>query len=125
MLKNFVPSHREIQVCYELNFWNNAQGGGYGFPCDKDGNLIEGEITECGYKNYEYCMSHPEEFDIFNKIEKVENSYREPASGTCHCGEKIFLQNEYMGAYQCPNCGQWYNLYGQELLPPDQWEENY
>jgi hypothetical protein len=30
-----------------------------------------------------------------------------------------------MGANECPHCGQWYNVFGQELLPPDQWEEDY
>ena len=124
MLKDFIRAHREIQVHYELSFWNNAKGGGYGFPCDKEGNLIKDEMNG-GYKNYEYCMSHPEEFDVFNKVKKIENSYREPASGTCVCGEKVFLQDEYMGACQCPNCGQWYNLFGQELLSPEEWEEDY
>lgn len=125
MLKNFIHSHYETEVHYELTFWNNAQGGGSCFPCDKDGNLIKKEMTECGYKNYEYCMSHPEEFDIFNKVERIERSYKEPANGDCHCGEKVFLYNAYMGACQCPKCGQWYNLFGEELLPPEEWEEDY
>ena len=125
MIKNLIRSHIETQVRYELSFWNNSKGGGYGFPCDENGNLNKETMCEEAIQNYEYCLAHPEEFDVFNKVEKMENSYREPASGTCHCGEKVFLQDEYMGACQCPNCGQWYNLCGQELLPPEEWEEDY
>ena len=27
-----------------------------------------------------------------------------------------------MGAFECA-CGQWYNMFGQELNPPEDWEE--
>ena len=53
------------------------------------------------------------------------NGYREPAHGICRCGEEVTLIDEYMGSCQCENCGQWYNLFGQELLPPNQWEEDW
>lgn len=55
--------------------------------------------------------------------EREANGYKPPAYGTCHCGGTVELTDEYMGACECPNCGQWYNLFGQELLPPDMWEE--
>jgi hypothetical protein len=28
-----------------------------------------------------------------------------------------------MGACQCENCGQWYNIFGQELIDPEYWED--
>lgn len=32
------------------------------------------------------------------------------------------LLNGYC-ARECPHCGQWYNLFGQRLKHPDEWEE--
>ena len=45
----------------------------------------------------------------------------EPATGVCECGHRIALWDEYMGACECPHCGRWYNLFGQELNHPDTW----
>jgi hypothetical protein len=39
------------------------------------------------------------------------------------CGKEFKLQDHYCGACECPNCGEWYNLCGQHLNPPEQWEE--
>lgn len=50
-----------------------------------------------------------------------ENGCVIPATGVCKCGNRITLQNEYMGACECPYCGRWYNLFGQELNHPDTW----
>lgn len=54
-----------------------------------------------------------------------EDGTREPRYGKCEeCGARVDLDGyDYMGAVQCPKCGQWYNLNGEELLPPDQWGE--
>lgn len=43
-------------------------------------------------------------------------------SGTCHCGDIVEL-----GGFtcECENCGRLYNWAGQELVPRDQWEEDY
>lgn len=121
MIKNFKEAHTETTISYEVSFLGEDKG--YGFPCDEKGTIKKEEMSEDAIKNYEYCIKHPKEFSIFNEIEKYENSYREPASGICKCGEKIHLFDEYFGACECPNCGQWYNMFGQELLPPSEWEE--
>lgn len=76
-------------------------------------------------KNYDFCMAHPEEFKTaWNKIMYEKYEYTEPSIGRCSCGKEFPLEPVYLGAVQCPNCGQWYNLFGQELLPPEQWENN-
>lgn len=124
MLKKYIPSHKVTEVRYEVNFFNHKDGG-YGFPCDENGNINKETMCKEAIQNYEYCLAHPEEFHVFNKIEKIESSYREPAHGICKCGEEVVLVDEYMGSCQCENCGQWYNLFGQELLPPSQWEEDW
>ena len=41
--------------------------------------------------------------------------------GLCKCGQEVLLMDTYMGATDCPNCGQWYNVFGQELKDPDEW----
>ena len=37
------------------------------------------------------------------------------------CSEEFYLQDEYRGACECPRCGQWFNLFGQELTDPRGW----
>lgn len=37
--------------------------------------------------------------------------------------ELIDLWDEYLGACECPNCGRWYNIMGQELNPPSTWRD--
>lgn len=124
MIKDYKAPWTETVTDYCLNFYSHSDGG-YGFPCDEHGNVKKDDMQEIAVRNYEYCMANPDKFPYaWNEIEKRTRSYRNPASGTCHCGERINLYNDYMGACECPNCGQWYNLFGEELLPPKMWEEN-
>lgn len=117
MIKNYKPSHWVTEKYYKLNFYVDSCGG-CAFDCDENGNLT----NELQRKNYEYCMAHPEKYPYaFNEIEEIEREYKEPATGTCNCGEEIELYNEYMGACECPNCGQWWNLFGQELNTVETW----
>lgn len=41
--------------------------------------------------------------------------------GTCRCGTEVRIEYDET---ECENCGQLYNLFGQELRPRSQWEEN-
>ena len=120
MLKNVTPRERKTIIEFELVFDDGANNG-FGFPCDAQGNLLPG-LSEAAHENLEYAMQHPEKFVRFNKVVKYCRSYTEPARGTCSCGAEVELWDQYYGACQCEKCGQWYNLYGQELVPPDQWE---
>ena len=121
MLTNMVNRQRVKKVSYSLEF-TDGNGTGYGFPCDKFGNVFPLEY-ECARENLTYCMEHPEEFKVWNEVDKNVSSYTEPAQGKCECGREVYLIDEYYGACGC-ECGRWYNLFGQELLPPDQWEED-
>lgn len=107
---------------YSLEYFVDETGG-YSFPCDENGNVLE--MGPEALKNLEQCRQHPEKFIRPGHIRKDVHSYVEPAVGICSCGEDVILEDEYMGACQCGKCGQWYNLFGQELLPPGLWEENY
>lgn len=121
MINNHKRGEWREEVRYALMFYVDRYGG-YAFPCDKDGNVLMDQMEEPARRNYADCLAHPEKYPYsFNEVHREESRYREPDTGVCHCGQKMYLTNEYMGACQCPECGQWYNINGQELLPPDEW----
>lgn len=117
--------HREEVVEYNRQFTRNGEyfGNGFSFPCDENGNLCE-DLTDAAKNNYEWALSHPEKFTD-DGIVKTVRRYTVPAINKCKCGYEFDLYSQYMGACECPACGQWYNLSGQELLPPDQWDKEY
>lgn len=121
MIDSFTPSERKTATRYSLVF-DDGHGNGLWFPCDEEGVLLE-PVNDGARANYQYALAHPEQFARYNKVVKYSYSYWEPAHGICHCGAKVELVNEYMGACQCRRCGQWYIQSGQELLPPEEWEE--
>ena len=124
MLRNFTPHKYYTIKEYELVF-DDGYNNGYAFPCDANGNLLQSEEENpCAHANMRRCLEHPEKFVRFNKIIKYERSVRDNAHGTCVCGNEVELWDSYLGACQCEKCGRWYNLFGQELLPPENWEED-
>lgn len=121
MLKNITP-RKPVEIVDRAIEFTDFDGCGYTFDCDENGNPKF--ACDAAKKNYEYAMAHPEEFPCeFNKFVTRKRTFIEPGYGTCHCGALVTLINEYMGACQCPKCGQWYNLFGQELIDPKYWEE--
>lgn len=121
MLKNYVDKKYYTVTSYELVF-DDGVFNGCGFPCDENGKLFD-DMNDAAKENYKWCMEHPEKFVRFNKVIKHERRTYDNPHGTCDCGNEVELYNEYMGACQCDKCGKWYNLFGQELLPPTEWEE--
>lgn len=116
--RNYI--HKKFYT-YDFNFDRN---GGFSFPCNSLGEVFIKNLTEDGFKNYEWCKTHLEEFESYGIIEH-KKSYAEPAIGKCICGQEVILEEQYMGACQCSKCGQWYNIYGQSLIDPEFWEEDY
>lgn len=98
-------------------------GNGFSFPCDENGNLFD-DLTDSAKNNFAWCLSHPEKV-VDNGVVKSRRRVTTPAINKCKCGLEFGLYSEYMGACECPACGQWYNLSGQELLPPEQWDRDY
>ena len=123
MLTNIIRGEYVTEVRYELAF-DDGHGNGYGFPCDANG-VVDEELTPDALRNLEYCRQHPEAFKRANEVIEIRLQYKEEDRGTCRCGETVYLHDQYLAAFQCPKCGQWYNLFGQELLPPEVWEEDY
>lgn len=122
MLKNYVPRESRIIEEHSLIFFYDDNGG-FSFPCDENGNVALSEMTDCAVANLEDCKKHPERFQYFNKVRTWRRRVSDLAHGTCECGAEVYLYNQYMGACEC-DCGRWYNLFGQELIPPERWEEN-
>ena len=124
MLKAYTPATYRTVTEYELVF-DDGRNNGFGFPCDRDGNLLESEDKNQElHENLKFCLAHPEKFDRFNEVVEYRRRIREGARGICSCGEDLELWDQYYGACQCPNCGRWYNLFGQRLLPTDCWEKD-
>ena len=123
-MKDFKHGEYVEQIEYRLCFYYEP-GGGSAFPCDEHGNVQFDKMQEPAKRNYERCLeAGPEHFPVaFNEVERRVRRWREPNSGICNCGERIELYNEYLGACECPNCGQWWNLFGQELKPVEQWSK--
>ena len=101
------------------------EGCGYAFPCNQFGTVdTKDENYEAWKENYRYCLMHPEEY-IDNGVTTNSWTYTEPAVAECSCGSQLQLIDSYMGACQCGGCGQWYNLFGQALIDPDQWRDEF
>ena len=122
MIKNYIPAYYETITEYDIVF-DIDEFSGFSFPCDKEGNLLS-SVPKEAKENYKNCLEHPEKFKRFNKIVQTERRVRNNSRGTCRCGNEIELYDMYYGTCQCEKCGQWYNLFGQEILPPNEWEEN-
>lgn len=123
MLRNVTQAEWKTNYWFELVF-DDGRNNGFGFPCDASGNILPG-LPEAALTNLAYAKAHPEKFERYNEVVRYKNDYREPGRGTCSCGNTVVLENQYLGACQCSKCGKWYNLYGQELLPPECWEDDY
>lgn len=122
MIANYTEPQWKEEVTFELAY-DDGHGNGFGFPCDEHGNLPP-DLNPDAAANLAWCREHPERFARSGKVLRRVYSYREPAHGTCSCGETVMLTNEYCGACECPNCGKWYNLFGQELEPPERWDKD-
>lgn len=115
---------RITDISYRLNFhYKKDLAIGWSFPCDENGKVLADLMTETAIKNYNHCMLQIEEY-LPPYVETCKSHYTEPAIGECYCGEHIRLENEYLGACKCPKCGRWYNMFGQELIPPKYWDED-
>ena len=120
MLKIIKERELKEETYYTYDF-NRNDGSGFTFPCDFTGKI---QLNKCNEKSYEFCIKNKKDF-IWHGIVEHNNRYWESAIGKCSCGEKVILEAQYMGACQCSKCGRWYNIFGQSLLDPEFWEDNY
>lgn len=93
------------------------RGCGLAFPV-KEGKVILN--NPAAVENFNYAILHPEEYEDLGVITQKQ-TYWQDAKAICECGHEIFLHDSYYGADKCEFCGRWHNLFGHELLPPEQW----
>ena len=110
---------RDYALVYE-----DKQGNGYSFPCDEGGNILWGKISSptAVKRSLDYCKEHSEKWN--GKNGEIVTLISRSHYGICPCcGRKVYLNGEgYFGAFEC-ECGQWYNVFGQALKPPEDWED--
>ena len=124
MAKIIKERTREVSIEYYREFLHKTNGQEYSFPCDEKGEVSN--LPEVAKPNYNNCVAKSvgEDAEFLDKgIVKYEKPYTEPAIIRCDCGEEFYLENQYLGACECPKCSQWYNLFGQRLKPPHLWED--
>lgn len=121
-MSKIIKEREYIEKCdYSRDFTNkDFPDSGWTFPCEADGTL-KSDLTATAIKNCKACFNNPDYID--EGVVKHEWGYYEPAILKCDCGEEIEMENQYMGAFECPKCSQWYNIYGQHLNNPSTWRE--
>ena len=120
MAKILSESKYVEKTYYSYDFDINKDGG-FTFPCDENGIIDFPSLNDGAKQNLIYCLNNTSKFKSIGK-RKHGYSYKEPAVLKCNCSAEFPLINEYLGACECPECGQWYNLFGQELENPSEWE---
>lgn len=102
-------------------FYKDDPDAGFVFPALPNGEPDLANMPKEAILNYNNCMNDDRLDGPEFRVEKRE--YMSPAIGKCICGREVVLDGDYNGAVMC-DCGKWYNLFGQELLPPEYWEDD-
>lgn len=118
MLKSYVPAHTEEIVEKTLEYLHENDCG-YSFDLGADDTPIFS--CQAALDSYEHCEANREKFFWIGKKVRTRR-VKIPARGVCQCGCELPLIGRYYGATEC-DCGLWYNMMGQEILPPEMWEE--
>lgn len=96
---------------------------GFSFECNKNGYVDWSKLSSRGKDNLAMCLKgkNPKTGEkIINAgIEKLTNSYVEPAVGRCACGREV----ELSGFTNTCVCGREYNSAGQQLADRSLWGE--
>lgn len=127
MIKIIKEREKVVDEHYKHNFhWENDPNAGFSFHVDEYGNLLP--TNKDATENYKRCISgemgKERGLKIINDgVQKEKHTYTTNCIGLCSCGTEIELYDQYLAACECPKCGQWYNLSGQELKKPEHWGE--
>ena len=116
MLDDIVPREPTEITCHELVFkLEDRSGGAFAFECDKHGHVYLGRLPELARHCLALCREG--EVDGFRVrpgvVRPSTQSYVEPASGCCRCGQQVVLDNARTNA--CETCGREYDGDGAEL----------
>ena len=111
----------ETEYYHEFRFKDDP-GAGCSFPCDKEGNINFDHMSSGARQNFEFAVSNPDKINDLGIIER-NFAHTEPAIVKDECGVEFALEDQHGGACSCPKCNRWYNLFGQELNPPEHWND--
>lgn len=113
---------RVTKISYEVNFYTrDTDEICSGYPCTENGELKMSEMEQCAINNYNKDLKNP---NLYYRVKKWQHTYTENALFRCDCGKEFNLYDSFMGACDCPKCGQWYSiLNGQKLNPVETWDK--
>jgi len=107
-------------VSYNLTYRRaNNDSRGYGFDCDKDGNVFPPKSPEA-QRSLDLCRAGKDcdSVELVKVgVEKSVHQWTESAIGRCTCGREV----ELSGFTNTCECGLDYNFSGQQLTPRSQW----
>lgn len=111
---------RITNTTYARHFtWRDTPGAGFSFDCDEQGNILSAGFAPEALDNLAKCLDGT--FDVTDDgVVTYTNTYIEPATIRCSCGEIVALEHF---TNTCHRCERDYNLGGQLLAPRDQWGE--
>jgi hypothetical protein len=94
--------------------------GGFGFPCDAQGNVDMSTLPAPAQNNFVACLQGEVRGEPVKDmgVTTWTTTHREPAVGECDdCGAHVELHDF---TNTC-SCGADYNMSGQRLAPRSQW----
>jgi hypothetical protein len=85
-------------------------------PATESGRI--GKLTEQQQRTWD---TYRDDTRYFAEVVELEEKTYTPTVVKCNCGTHVDI---WADADECPTCHQVYNLFGQELAPPSQWERD-
>lgn len=123
MLKVIRESYEELIESYTLYFQTH-KGGGYEFPCDKEGHVDINQLSDVAIPNYQKCISGEIATIRPPYVNDWSRMYRHPKVCKCHCGRELGMYGDGEGLVYC-DCGKCYNTAGYSIRPRSEWVEQY
>jgi len=117
-----IISHRQDveEIRYYIFYeWAEELNSGFMFPCNQEGIIDFENMEQVALDNYDKCESGEYEV-VCQGLQREINRYSNPAIARCSCGAEVTLESN---TNVCDSCGAYYNMGGQELRDPRQWEE--
>ena len=116
----------EEEVKSYLLTYEDDQGDGYAFPCNEEGHILWDDVysPETTRMSLAYCKAHQDRWT--GRCGEVVTVVYRIRYGICPaCGRRVYFGGSGWASssrVEC-DCGKWYNLFGEEIIPPKYWEE--